>query len=241
MIKTFTHGSEDSLDHDIYAIFDRIPTFQEAKEYCHQDGDANPNILVIKDGVVVWCFKGTEDECNNSLYATYSLHHQEFEQPIKRKVERDHELKLVRTVRGLLSYFSRTELRSRVKTALRSDSWDVKFDVLKDCVLSNDTDFKKANHIEVYKFFAFQIGQTKALLEDGVELFTKSSVAEYYPELRPYLYREEVESETLQQIFQSFLTYLDKGLTSREKDLYSWQDSDRMFQFKELNKYHQGA
>ncbi len=31
MEQVFTHGSEDSLDHDVYVIFDHIPSFKEVK------------------------------------------------------------------------------------------------------------------------------------------------------------------------------------------------------------------
>ena len=109
MYPIITHGSKDSLDHDVYVIFDHIPSFKEAKSYCQSLTGMNPNILVIQDGVVSWSFKGTEDECNNSLFYTYHLHEQDQEIPVTRIVERDLDLKLVRTVRGLLSYFSRTD------------------------------------------------------------------------------------------------------------------------------------
>ena len=81
-MQTFTHGSEDSLDHDTYVIFDDIPTFHEAKAFCDSQKEDNANILVIQDGKVIWCFKGIEDECNNSLLTTYDLHEQKFPQPI---------------------------------------------------------------------------------------------------------------------------------------------------------------
>jgi len=216
-MQTFTHGSEDSLDHDTYVIFDHIPTFKEAKSFCTSKTEDNANILVIEDGKVTWCFKGIEDECNNSLLMTYGLHDQEFPCPIFETVKRNVDVKVIRTVRGLLSYFSRTEHRIEIKKALRSTDSDLKMDTLDLCQLSLDVDFKKASHIEVFKFFAFQMGQTKALIE-GVELFSKSSVAERYPELTPYLYRENINAIAIDSFFQSFKlelrTYIDSMIDS---------------------------
>lgn len=239
-MQIFTHGSEDSLDHDVYVIFDHIPTFHEAKSHCDSLDDMNANILVLKDGVVDWCFKGTEDECNNSLFSTYSLHEQAYPNPIIHKVERDIPLKLVRTIRGLLSYFSRTSIRIKIKAALRSSSYEEKMSALKVCQLSYDIDFKKATHIEVFKFYAFQLGQTLALIEHNVELFTKKDVASYYPELYPYLYREVACTEELQAFFERFISWCDSHITQEGVDSYkltSFYFKSDSFSFKEISKF----
>lgn len=240
-MQIFTHGSEDSLDHDVYVIFEHIPTFKEAKSFCNSLDSMNPNILFLKDGIVEWCFKGTEDECNNSLFYTYHLHEQKFENPISHRIERDLPLKLVRTIRGLLSYFSRTELRVLVKSALRSRSFEEKMSVLRQCELSLDVDYRKTSHVEVFKFFAFQLGQTLALLEHGVELFTKSSVADFYPELRPYLYREESEPEVLQRFFVQFLDWTESHIESVEDSetyiLNVLSSTEEPFRFEEKSKF----
>lgn len=240
-MQILTHGSEDSLDHDVYVIFDHIPTFQEAKSYCNSLDGMNPNILFVKNGLVDWCFKGTVDECNNSLFMTYALHEQTHTNPIAHRIERDFELKLIRTFRGILSYFSRTEHRIAVKKALRSSSFEEKLSVMRSCQLSLDTDYKKATHIEVFKFYAFQLGQTLALLEDGIELFTKSSVAEHYPELRPYLYREAQDPTALQDFLTRFLNWSETHLQiCDEKDTYLLNclgATEETFRFEEVSKF----
>lgn len=209
-LQYFTHGSEDSLDHDSYVIFEHVPSFHEAKAFCDSNKELNLNILVLKDGYVDWCFKGTEDECNNSLFLTYGLHKQEHPNPIKSVVTPNLELKIVRTIRGLLSYFSRTELRSVIKEALRSDNFLVKLNALKQCSLSYDVDFKKSTHVEVMKFYAFQLAQTMALIDKGVFLFTKSQCASYYPKLKPYLYREKgADLKDLNVFFNDFISFLE--------------------------------
>lgn len=241
MKEVYTHGSEDSLDHDVYVVFDEIPSFKEAKAFCQSLETMNPNILVLKDGVVDWCFKGTEDECNNSLFITYHLHEQQYPLPITQLVERDLSLKLVRTVRGLLSYFSRTELRIDVKKALRSSSFEEKMSLLRRCVLTRTMDYGKTDYTELFKFFAFQIGQTRALLEDGVELFSKSSVADYYPSVRPHLYRKEDALESdIQAFFLSFLDCMESIVIPVEDGYVLKTDPSKTFVFSEKGKFQKG-
>lgn len=238
MQKIFTHGSEDSLDHDVYAIFEEIPTFKEAKEYCNSlSPEMNANILVIKDGVVSWCFKGTVDECNNSLFRTYELHEQEHELPIMELITRDYEDKIVRTVRGLLSYFSRTELRLDIKKALRTTSFEEKMTTLRQCILSRDIDFKKTSHIELFKFYAFQIGQTRALVEDDIELFSKSQVAAHYPSVKDHLYRKTDSDElSIQAFFIDFLDFLEERVFVVDEG-YQLQGRHKTFSFSEAQKF----
>lgn len=239
MYITYTHGSEDSLDHDTYVIFDHIPTFHEAKSYCDSIKEDNANILYIKDGKVQWSFKGTEDECNNSLIRTYPLHQQKFEMPDISIVERDYGLKTVRTIRGLLSYFSRTDIRKSIKKALRTPDFQIKLDALKECTLSYDIDYVKNSHVEVFKFFAFQIGQTLALIEDGKELFTKSEVALHYPELKPYLYREDdISVDALNIYLKRFILFIESNIIKTEDGLYelTYQDRKEIFSFVEKKK-----
>jgi hypothetical protein len=164
-----THGSENSLDHDIYVILDSPVNGKEAKDICRTYKEHNANLITIKNGIVDWCYKGTLDECNNSIISTYSLHEQSIENPITTPVKRLYGLKMLRTIRGILSYFSRTEHRKEVKKALRSDDLNFKISVLEQLCISETPDFVKAEKIEVYKFLAFQLGQTIALLRDNKE------------------------------------------------------------------------
>lgn len=202
------HGSENSLDRDAYVIIPSILEKNAAKKLCDSFTDINANLLFIEKGQVKWSYKGTVDECNNSILATYDLHEQEHANPISEKMQRDYGLKMLRTVRGLLSYNSRTHLRNHIKKALTTYSFDEKLEVLKMINLNEVKDFEKNPLIEVYKFFAFQMGQTLALLEDNVELFTKNTVGSYYPTLAPYLNREVSSSENLQLFFEKFVSFI---------------------------------
>lgn len=218
MYPIILHGSENSLDIDAYVIVPELLSFQESKKLCDSFKDINANLLHIKNGVVDWCYKGTVDECNNSILHTYHLHKQTHENPVKHKLERSYALKLARTVRGLLSYHSRTEKRHEVKKALTSSDLQQKIEVLKSIDLRNVPDYEKNSLTEVYKFFAFQLGQTYALLKDNVELFTKNQVADYYPEMAPYLKRiNGYPVENLQKFWEEFNSYSLNTIKKVEK------------------------
>lgn len=199
------HGSENSLDVDAYIIVDKPLTAQESKELCTQYTSINANLICVEAGQVSWCYKGVEDECNNSILATYHLHTQEFPNPIAQPMPRQYALKMLRTIRGLLSYCSRTEHRESVKKALQSRDLFLKIKVLESIDLTRIVDFKKNNTTEVYKFFAFQMAQTRALLEDNEEIFTKNAAALKYPQLAPYLKREKATARALQIFFKQYL------------------------------------
>lgn len=206
--KKIIHGSENSLDIDAYVLVDKPYDNQPAKELCAKFPELNANLIQIENGKVVWCYKGTLDECNNSILETYSLHQQEIDNPVTIRVERNYGLKMLRTIRGLLSYCSRTQHREIVKKALQSGDLDKKLEVLKTLDLRDIVDFDKNTKIEAYKFFAFQMGQSLALLQDNVELFTKNSVAKYYPELTEYLNRKETSVDNLHKFWQRFVDFV---------------------------------
>jgi len=218
------HGSENSLDRDAYVVVPEPMAIQEAKSLCEQYPALNANIITVDNGQVSWCYKGTIDECNNSILATYKLHQQIYKNPVDSPMERDYATKFLRTIRGLLSYNSRTEHRAPVKSALRSNDLYEKLDVLKNIDLTKIDDFgKKDTNVNAYKFFAFQLGQSRALLEDNVELFTKNKVSNYYPELASFLERREnSDPKKLQSFFQDFCDFCFENTKKVEKhDLYA--------------------
>ena len=186
------HGSENSLDIDVYVVIEKPLINQEAKKLCETYKEYNANLITIKEGVIDWCYKGTIDECNNSIMHTYKLHKQEYENPITRLLDRNYSLKMLRTIRGILSYVSRTELREDVKKALKSSSLELKLETIKKIDFNKIKEFDKNEPIEVYKFFAFQLGQTIAILKNNKELFTKNSVANHFPELKDFLMRKKM-------------------------------------------------
>ena len=192
IIAKYIHGSEDSTDIDVHYVFNTQPSFIEAKAFCDSDKSENRNVISIKDGVVVGCYKGTIDEINNALLDTYSLHEQEYPLLVTKRVNRDSIMKLIRSIRIILSHLSRSQYRVDVKEALRSDDWNIKLDVLDSISLSSigfNTLNKRLHSSDILKVITFQIGQA-SLLMDGIEVYTKSGVCEYYPELSKFVHRD---------------------------------------------------
>ena len=200
----YVHGSEDSVDVDVIYVFDQLPDIAACKSFCDGKGNENGNIIVVKDGVVAAAFKGSVDEVNNALFYTYQLHEQDCPLIIKRPVERDVILKDIKVVRKILSSFSRTQFRADIKEALRGN-WKTKLSVLKS-VEYEKIDFSsipKTTSKDLLKTLAFQVGQALAL-HQGVELYTKRSIAEYFPELKDYLYRADAPNENMISFIRRF-------------------------------------
>lgn len=132
IIAKYQHGSEDSLDKDMFYVVDEIPeSTKECGDFCSEDVTENRNLIVIKEGKVVEVYKGTIDEVNNSLFLTYKNHKQEYDLLVDGLVERDLALKTVRVTRCFLSHYSRTIYRTKIKNALKSYSWKERLEVEK--------------------------------------------------------------------------------------------------------------
>lgn len=229
----YRHGSEDSLDVDVYYVFEEMPSFKECQEFC-SNKEENRNIIVVKDGVVIDCFKGTVDEINNGLIDTYPLHKQEYYNIVMFKVKRDNLLKIIRVSRCLLSFCSRTQYRSNVKEALKSYSWKKKIEVLKQIDFSSIDDFGKSGTKEnVYKALAFQLGQAIGLIF-GKEFYTKSSVANFYPKLKKYLYREKnTDPKDLINFINTFIELMESLEVEEYEDYVFFKKEMKAFDLKQ--------
>jgi hypothetical protein len=206
--KSYVHGSPDSVDKDIVYVVDEPMESHICKRLC-EIFDGNPNLAVIKDGHVVWCYKGVPDELNNSMYRTVPLHKENKGNPISGPVERDVCMKVIRAVRIILSHMSRSQYRSMIKSALRG-GWKERLDTLWDIKLE-EIDFDSLNKNmsgkDVLKVIAFQTGQTLALI-DGVELYTKGEISDFLPVLGPALYREN--EPRIKSVGLMLLTLIEK-------------------------------
>lgn len=222
-------GSGSSQDYDIMFWVDELPeTIHERKlltktfedqftdEYIRsqklKNKPLNGNLAVAKNGTMVDVYKGTIDECNNSCYQTYDLHKQFHPNQITRNIERDVWLKILRTARVLLSFYSRTEIRSEVKKALKGDALD-KLEILKGInIIKQPPSNKNIKLVDIYKTIAFQLGQTNALYF-GEELYTKEDIIKNYKELEPFLNRETSgDLLNLVRQFEQFRIILSLGL-----------------------------
>lgn len=203
----YRHGSEDSLDDDIYYVVDKITSFNDAKSFCDSVTEQNVNIITIDNGLITSCYKGTLDEIQNSLIRTYPLHEQSFKLLIETPVKRDILLKTIRVVRCFLSHTTRTQYRKEVKKALNEPNWNLKISTIRLIDFNSILDFKD-NKVDVIKVFAFQLAQILGLLEN-VEIYTKSEASSHFPKLKKYLYREPADLDDLLIYLNNFLDYCD--------------------------------
>ena len=209
-------GSKDSIDYDIMVFVDELGTTQENHEtvaefdrklsLLYPDKPLNSNLAVVKYGIITEVFKGTADEVNNMLYLTYDLHEQKHKLKISRLVHRDVDLKILRTARVLLSFLSRTDHRTEVKKALKSDLHE-KLKVLADINLEKITHLGSRNveWKDYLKIMSFQLGQTIALM-DGEELYSKTEIYQTFPKLKTMLLREGENLFYLEELKNNFLT-----------------------------------
>ena len=230
IIAKYIHGSEDSTDVDVHYVFDKMPSFQECKDFCDSDKSENRNIITIENGIVTNVYKGTTDEINNALLKTYSLHQQEYPLLIEHKVERNKILKVIRSVRIILSHLSRSQYRPIIKAALKSDNWNERLNVLNTIKLHEinfDSLNKHLNKLDICKVIAFQIIQCFALLVDNIEIYTKSEAASYNPDLKSFLYREEHELYTLDYYIKIFVQTLKDNIDKDEIEYYNLKNEVR--------------
>ncbi len=219
------HGSENSLDKDAFLLINEytLQSFpnilndiknskkNELHQVCHEVDSifgVNSNLIILneKNKTLDWSFKGVVDETNNALYHTFDLHEQSFDAcPVEYLLPRNQGLKFLRTIRGILSYFSRTEYREMVKTALHDINVHHKLDALQKIDISLIDDFGKNNKTEIFKFIAFQLAQTSALIFDQKELFTKNSAIEYQPSFEQYILRNPQDGSLLQMEINHFI------------------------------------
>ncbi len=155
------------------------------------DKPLNCNIGVLKDGIITKVFKGDCCEVNNAIIYTYNLHKQEFPLVLNGIVDRDVHTKLKRVVRGILTFYSRSALRTEIKAALRGDLIQ-RLEVLKKIDLSAYYDFngKKEKYYDIVKVLSFQYGQLFSLY-DGFEhlSYTKNGISTAYPDLKNFMDR----------------------------------------------------
>jgi|GEM_PF-1210602 len=230
----YIHGSEDSIDLDIYYVFDEMPEFKECQEFCSSKIE-NRNIIVIQNGIVVECFKGPTDEVNNSLLDTYNLHQQECPLLITKRLPRDVLIKDLRALRGMISYLSRTEYRTIVKKALKGNFTDrlnvmknVNFNVLLEQELSKTFNLK-----DILKVYAFQLGQSLGLHREK-ELYTKTDIANEFSKLQPFLYRQnDFNLNDLVDYIEMFIDILEAyNVEELDNNITFFKDLNRKINIK---------
>lgn len=215
-------GSEDSRDRDIVFFVPGLPPTLEARSnWCkalaqaHRDNNRddrpiNANIAIATGGRLLEVHKGTTDELNNALYVTYCLHRQDFEPQVRQRLPRNTDLKFIRCTRMLLSALTKTVFRAEVKRALQGNIQQriaglrtIDFEQVKETT-------KGYSPEDIRKLAAFQLGQTLAL-DKGLELYTKSRIAFYYPQLQDYLQRApQAPAGALNDLLAVFINRLEQ-------------------------------
>jgi hypothetical protein len=219
----YIFGSEDSQDYDVLVSVDHIPqNIDEAHNICKYyndklsstllpDKELNCNLGVFEDGKLVKVFKGTVDELNNVIYYTYDNHKQFYPNPIIEPINRDVDEKILRVARFIITFYSRTELRSQIKAALRGDL-KLKLQVLKQINFVDMVDFpgKKEKFEDIYKVLAFQFGQIFSLV-DGFESdsYTKNGILKNYPDLKNLLKRNPLNTSDLETLNKYLSRFID--------------------------------
>lgn len=201
-------GSSDSQDVDIMVFVPTISSdaktnhdlIKELNQYYsgfYPGRSINCNLCTYDyiTGTIVSVFKGTPDEVNNSMFYTYDLHEQTWNNLIMKPVKRDLEYKLIRVSRFLLSFFSRVpELRPTIKSALRG-TFAERLEALSLInfyhYMAYDFSVKGEKSEDVWKVIAFQLG-ISVLLSEEKEVYTKNDLIEHYPELIFFLKRKEI-------------------------------------------------
>lgn len=189
----FRHGSADSTDVDVVYVWEEKPSPEECKRFCSADPGENRNLVVVRGGVVVECYKGLPDELHNGLLRTVPLHPQECVLPLGPAVERHVPLKVARAMRLILTRLTRSRWRAQAKAAL--GALDVL--ALRDALAQVDLRQLEAEpqvDADDRKSIAFQVAQTLALM-GGSELYTKAELAAAFPDLAPLLGRAALGSE----------------------------------------------
>lgn len=213
-------GSKSSTDYDVMVFVDKIPSIEDSKFLCKKWNKKlymmfidngmeiktlNCNLAVLTDGEITAVHKGTSDECNNSCLLTYDFHKQFHEQQITRLVERDVDIKIMRSIRFILMYLSRSDYRFDVKVALKSN-FIKKLKTLERIDLSNTTELGKSSvdWVDYLKSVSFQLGQSIALMDDK-EFYTKEELCKEFPDLEPMLMRTGQDLTIIEKYKEIFI------------------------------------
>ena len=242
-------GSETSLDRDLMVVIDSPLNVKDSHDLVHNldkiiaqkftedSKKLNTNICVVTNGNISWVFKGTPDECQNSIVVTYNLHYQHFPCIVDKIIPRNIPLKIARGVRSILSTMTRTEgNRVHVKSALKTDTIKARVDCLKSINIATLVFMPNCKEIptELYKQIAFQMGQIMALIStDQVELYDKVAIGNTYPSLSHSLLRNEPTEDSIQSL-QDFKIDMVNAINARLEDNPEWKSFGELLYLKNI-------
>jgi len=216
----YRYGSNDSDDIDVFIGLNRVPdlddeddrimmeeihetidyTLRYSGQFTNSDKKVEYSFIHISpEGVVDWCEYDDLEECNNALYYTFNHHAYNNnvlygKNPIKSKLEQNVSFKIVKVVRTLLTFLSRTSYREEVKYLLKQGTFKERLEFLLKVVSENgissiDTFNKKLPDVEIVKDIAFMFIQLYGLVHD-VDVFCKRDAALRFPDMSRYIYKD---------------------------------------------------
>ncbi|MCU0390148.1 MAG: hypothetical protein MUE81_03445 [Thermoflexibacter sp.] len=213
----YHYGSDDSKDQDVIIIIpdSLMPQIQEERKIMvndllnKQQKNWNATLATIQNGYLTDTIypKSWIDSLNNSLFTTYHLHAQQYENPIKGLLKRNKLLAIYKTARTVLSLLTRTHLRRDIRPIVNGiHSFDLKIKALKIINWHDIDDFNQRNakNEDIWKTFAFYIGQNISLIEHNIEIYTKKDLVLHHPALDSLIYRRGVMPKD-KSILQEYL------------------------------------
>jgi hypothetical protein len=205
------HGSENSLDRDVYWVMKKLPSKEELISINKSINTSDINFITIHNGIVSDCIKGVVDEINNGIIDTFHLHPQSLDYcPVFYRQHRDSFVKTIRFIRGILVQFSKTDFRPIVKKASKSHNLKLKIDTAIELIshLDKIDDFVRLNKTDLFKFLSFQLAQSKALF-DNIEIYTKNSAKLYlHPTLSTFIDRQVFQEKDIQILQSELISFL---------------------------------
>jgi hypothetical protein len=219
----YFYGSHDSEDEDVIISIPQevMPALQEdRKRLMHKLGKDyelpfNATLAVIENGIMVDTIfpKTWVDSLNNALFTTYNNHleKQVYDNPITQLLPRNKLLAIYRSVRTVLSMFSRTDYRTVVKPILKGcHDFQLKINALKQLNFLTIESFNQSNgaDIDIWKTLAFYIGQNMSLVTDDIEIYTKKDLVKHYPDLTNFIYRNPLDAEDLHTLNRYLREYV---------------------------------
>lgn len=228
-IARFVHGSEDSTDLDVIYVLPYMPKSGRARAFCDANPLENRNVITLTaKGTVASCFKGLADEVNNAAFRTFDLHSENFELehgcPIREEVPRDVLAKISECVTSSLGLLihgrngAGRDIRREVKRALAARGLLPKLDCLQRIEFGA---LARAISIDARKQLVFKMAQTVALMA-GEELYTKAEIADRWPDLEQFVYRDtdgaKREAEPVLQRIRDVLVEGARPLAAAEEE-----------------------
>lgn len=220
------HGSANSVDKDvIYLVPEphQLPSAQQCHYFCHHDTDAhleNRNVAVIRNGMIVQCYKGTCDALNNQILTTFAYHEQPcFDAcPVSRVVRRQVVLKVVRSIRQILGFVAtqKSGFYAQAKQALHSPNFVDRVTCFQQLDFAQVfvLPLSKA-HVDTLKSVAFQLLQTLAQFS-FVPLYSKDAIVQYDKRVDAIMYRKydliEQDLTELMHVLNEYVQLIVKEL-----------------------------